>query len=198
MRFDYIVMTIALAACGEVKNSVDANHDTNVVDTMRDAPSGIVPKLHWTFDGNTNNSGSLNGFALATPGGVSFITGKAGMAASFGAGQFAQVSGMKNVLGTFAKVTIGFWLKEPGTLNAVGVLDCINRNTSPFGGVQLGFSTTTSSLCVSTTTNSLLGGNCGGPGAPPANAFHHWIIRYDGTGTGAGQGGATQLFIDNS
>src|SRR5262249_41622309 len=118
--------------------------------------------------------------------------------ASFGAGQFAQVSGMKNVLGTFAKVTIGFWLKEPGTLNAVGVLDCINRNTSPFGGVQLGFSTTTSSLCVSTTTNSLLGGNCGGPGAPPANAFHHWIIRYDGTGTGAGQGGATQLFIDNS
>jgi hypothetical protein len=46
-----------------------------------DALVGPQPKLSWKFDGDANNSGSLGGFALTTPNGITFVSGKVGMAA---------------------------------------------------------------------------------------------------------------------
>jgi hypothetical protein len=202
------LLALPLIACGSVRATApDAASDGALadssatsdaaIDSMPDAMPGPTPRLHWTFDGNTNNSGALNGFALSTPAGVSYITGKAGMAASFGGGQYAQVAGIRSVLGGYAKVTIAFWLREPGSLQSQSVFDVLNRSgNGPWGGVQLGFAGTTSSLCVATTTSSLLGGSCGGTAAPAANSFHHWIIRYDGTSTSIGGGGPVQVYVN--
>lgn len=204
-----------LLGCGTVKNSpVDAGHDTGsgpndgspdgaTVDAPpADGPATPTARLHWTFDGNTNNTGSVNGFAFATPAGISYANGKVGMAASFGSAQYATVTGMRQVLGAYAKVTIAFWLMEPGTLSSNAVFDCNNRSTAPYGGVQLGLfqsgGQNTTSLCVSTTSASFLGGGCGGFAAPSANSWHHWILRYDGTGTGTGQGGRLEVYVDGA
>lgn len=174
---------------------------------LDDAPGVIVdapptnneptPQLHWTFDGNTTNTGALSGYTLTTPAGIAYGTGKVGQAAMFGANQYAYVDGMHQSLTTYAKVTIGFWMKEPGNLGAQAFLDCNNRSASPYGGVQMGLSGTSASICVSTTTNAFLSGGCNGFTAPSANTWHHWILRYDGTGTGAGQGGVTEIYVDD-
>jgi hypothetical protein len=202
------VLVLPLIACGSVRATPpDATADGAPADTsaapdampdsLPDAMPGPTPRLHWTFDGNTNNSGALNGFALTTPAGISYITGKAGMAASFGTNQYSQVSGIRAVLGSYAKVTIAFWLREPGNLQSQSVFDVINRSgNGPYGGVQLGFAGTTASLCVATATSSLLGGSCGGTAAPNSNTFHHWIIRYDGTSTSSGGGGPVQVYVN--
>lgn len=57
------------------------------------------------------------------------------MTVLFGGGQFSNVAGMRGLLGTYAKVTIAWWMQEPGTLGSVVGLDDDNRSTSPFGGV---------------------------------------------------------------
>ncbi len=198
-----------VAGCGKVTATVDApttQHDApSSVDGKRpdaaiDAPASMLltPKFHWTFDGNTNNTGSVTGFALQTPAGINYVTGRIGtMAGSFASGQYSNVAGMRAQLGTYAKVTFAWWQQDPGNASSVAILDDNNRSTSPYGGVQLGFSGSTTSLCVSTTTNAFLSGSCGGPNSPSANAWHHWIIRYDGTGTGTGQGGPTDIYVDD-
>ena len=160
------------------------------------ALAGPMPRFRWNFEGNTSNIGSENGFALTTPAGISFVGGKLGMAGSFGPGQYARVAGLRPLLGTFTDVTIAFWLKEPGNLASAIVADIDNRSKSPFGGVQLALTGTTAALCVSTTSSAFLSGSCGGPPAPSANTFHHWILRYHGTGAGAGMGGPTELYVD--
>ena len=161
-----------------------------------DAPTGPTPRLHWTFDGNLDNTGSLAGYTAITPSGVFFTTGKLDKAAMFGGGQYAQIDGMRGVLGTYAKATISFWLNEPGAVNSLAIVDCLNRSTSPYGGIQLGLSANTAPLCVATANNSLLDGSCGAATAPPSGTWHHWILRYDGVGLAAGQGGATTVWID--
>lgn len=163
-----------------------------------DAPTnpGPMPQLHWTFEGNVNNSGALSGYTLTTPSGISYGAGKVGQAAMFGSGQYAYVEGMHTSLTTYPKVTVGFWMKEPGTAQNA-FFDCNNRTAAPYGGVQLGLTNSSVSVCVSTSSNGSLSGGCAGFTAPSANAWHHWILRYDGSGTGAGQGAATEIYVDN-
>jgi hypothetical protein len=203
----WLLLSISLIGCGQVS----ARHNDAAIDTASgsasdastdtppaiDATTLLTPSFHWSFENNTNNTGSVNGFALSTPAGISYVTGKDGMAASYGNGQYSLVAGMRAQLGVLPKVTFAFWLKEPGNLSSVAVLDIINRNTSPFGGIQFGFGGTTASMCVATTSNSGLSGGCGGPTAPSANVWHHWILRYNGSGTGAGQGGPTEVYVDD-
>lgn len=164
---------------------------------MPDASTQLTPLVHWSFEGNTNNTGSVMGYALATPAGAAYVPGKVGMGITFGAGQYANVAGLRFLVGDLPKVTFAFWLKEPGNLNSASVLSVINRTTSPYGGVQLGLSGTSSSLCVATTSASLLGSGCTGATAPSANNWHHWIIRYNGTNTSAGGGGPTEIYVDD-
>jgi hypothetical protein len=214
-----LMMIGAFGACGAVEAGVDAppgsvdapigaidaaDGDAPSVDAPGpdasvaiDAPSGPSPVLHWTMDGNVNNSGALTGYSLVTPASVGYGTGKFGQAAAFGAGQYSYVDGMRVSLDTYAKVTIGFWMREPGNVQGSSFLDCNNRATAPYGGVQLGLTGTSVSVCVSTTTSSFLGGSCNGFTAPSANVWHHWIVRYSGAGTSAGQGGPTEIFVDN-
>ena len=161
-------------------------------------PAEPTPRFHWSFEGNTSNTGSEQGFALTTPAGISFVDGRRGMAASFGPGQYSNVAGMRAVLGMFTDVTIAFWLREPGNLSLTAVVDIDNRTSPPFGGIQLGFTGASTSLCVSTTSNGFLSGDCTGPQAPSANTFHHWILRYHGTGSGAGMGGPTEVYVDGA
>ncbi|MBK9036884.1 MAG: hypothetical protein IPL61_37475 [Myxococcales bacterium] len=205
------LMIGVLAACGAVESSVDAppgpidapSDDGGAIDAplidapLIDAPAGPMPVLYWSLDNNVDNTGALAGYALTTPAGIGYGAGKFGQAAAFGAGQYSYVDGMRTSLDTYAKVTIGFWLREPGTAQGSAFLDCNNRATSPYGGVQLGLTGPDVSLCVSTTSNSYLSGGCAGFTAPSANTWHHWLLRYDGVGTAAGQGGPTQIYIDD-
>jgi hypothetical protein len=183
------------AAIDAPTTAIDA--PTTAIDAAVDAPSGPVPTFHWQMENSTVNTGSVSGFTLVTPANVSYGAGKIGQAVVFGGGQYSYVEGVRAQFSTYADMTIGFWLREPGTIASSSVWDCNNRGTSPYGGVQLGFSSSSVSLCVSSSSSSFLGGSCNGFTAPSANTWHHWIIRYDGTGTGAGQGGATQIYIDN-
>jgi hypothetical protein len=193
---------LALAAavgCGEVKdNGTDEGGglDSGSIDARTDVPQGPPPRFRWNFEGNTDNTGSEAGFALATPAGLSFVDGPVGRAGSFGTGQYSNVAGMRDVLGAFADVTIGFWLEVPDTLADAAVVDIDNRSSSPYGGIQIGLSSTGVSLCVSTTSAPFLGGSCDGPPAPSASTFHHWIVRYDGAGGEAGMGGPVELYLD--
>jgi hypothetical protein len=141
---------------------------------------------------------SLPGYPLEAPAGIVFDIGKLAKAAQFDNGQYAVVKGMLGVLGTYAKVTISFWLKQPGTLNSVSILDCNNRMTAPYGGIQLGLSGSQSSMCVSSTTAQFLGGNCAGFALPSPTEWHHWIIRYEGTAVAASLGGPTTVWIDGA
>lgn len=209
---------LLLGACGSVSSSPDAPVGTvdapvGTVDapvgtidapvtpidapvTPIDGPAAPTPVLYWSLDNTANNSGALLGYALTTPAGVGYAPGKFGMAAAFGGGQYAYVDGMHASLTTYAKVTIGFWMKEPGNVPGQAFFDCNNRSTSPYGGVQLGLTSTSVAACVSTTTNSYLSGGCNGFTAPSANAWHHWLLRYDGAGTGTGQGAPLEIYVD--
>lgn len=198
----FVSVGLGVGACGSVKVANDAAQvtDTNVIDSRPpDGPAAVTPQLHWTFDGNTNNTGSVNGYALTIPNGIGYVQGKVGMAASFAQAplQYSYVDGMRGVLGGYAQVTIAFWLKEPGTVPSEAFFDCDNRSASPYGGIQLGLTQTSTSVCVSTTSNSYLGGSCAVFTAPGANNWHHWIIRYAGSGTGGGQGGPTEIYVDD-
>ena len=134
---------------------------------------------------------------MTAPAGSSYGSGKVGQGAVLGSGQYMYVDGMKATLGTYAKVTIAFWLLEPGNAPGLSVLDVGNRAAAPYGGVTLGLTNTSVSLCVSSTTNAFLAGSCVGFTAPSANSWHHWLLRYDGSGTGAGQGGPLQVYVDD-
>jgi len=154
--------------------------------------------LHWAFDNNSVNQGALAGFGFNLTG-ASFVTGKFGQALSFGAGGFATVAGMRNVLGTRPDLTIGFWVFEAAQPASSSLWSINNRSApGPFGGVQLGQSAGNMSVCVASTSNSFLGGSCLGFSAPSVSAWHHYIIRYDAIGTGAGQGGNIEIFLDGA
>jgi hypothetical protein len=207
-----------VSACGAVESSVDAPPGTidappgtidapeGTIDAPEgtidapmtiDAPAGPPPVLYWTMEGNVNNSGSLSGYTLTTPAGITYVTGKFGQAANYAIGQYAYTDGARASLGTYADVTIGMWMKEPGSVQGTAFLDCNNRQTAPYGGVQMGLTSSMVSVCVSTTTNSFLSGSCNGFTAPTPNVWHHWLVRYDGTGTGTGQGGVTEIYVDD-
>lgn len=184
------------AAAGTDGARVDALADGANPDSPP-ANNGPMPQLHWTLDGNVSNTGALSGYTLTTPAGVGYGAGKVGQGAMLAAGQYTYVDGMQASLTTYAKVTIGFWMKEPGNVQGQAFLDCNNRSTAPYGGVQMGLTSASVAVCVSTTTNSYLSGGCNGFTAPSANTWHHWILRYDGSGTGAGQGAPTEIYVDN-
>lgn len=179
------------------EGTIDAPEGAIDASMVIDAPAGPMPVIYWAMDGNVNNSGTLTGYSLTTPAGISYVPGKFGMAANFAIGQYAYTDGVRASLGGYADVTIGMWMKEPGNVQGTAFLDCINRQTAPYGGVQMGLTSSSVSVCVSTTSSSLLTGNCNGFTAPSPNVWHHWLVRYDGTGTGTGQGGATEFYIDD-
>ena len=197
-----------MTACGEV-SAPKTDASTGTDGARSDAPSdvaespdapannGPMPQLHWTLDGNVNNAGALSGYTLTTPSGISYGAGKVGQAAMLGGQQYTYVDGMNTSLTTYPKVTIGFWMKEPGNLQGQAFFDCNNRQTAPYGGVQMGLTGSSVAVCVSTSSTAFLSGGCNGFTAPSANTWHHWILRYDGSGVGAGQGAATEIYIDN-
>ena len=207
MRIAWIpafLSTLALAACGSVAVAPDGSSDGPPPSDgpptdgppADGPPPGPIPVIHWTLDDNVNNSGALTGYSLTTPGGISYGDGKVGRAAIFGQGQYSNVAGMRASLDTYAKVTIAFWLNVSGNPpNAI--LDINNRTNAPYGGIQLGISAQSVSLCVSTLSNPFLSGSCSGFNNTLGAAWHHWIIRYDGAGTAAGQGGPVQVYVDD-
>lgn len=155
--------------------------------------------LRYAFDGDGTNTGGLPGYTMTVVDST-FESGKVGQGVSFGSAGYAYVAGMQGVLGIYPQITIAFWYNETAPLSAQSFWSDINRSTAPFGGVQLGESTGIGggiSVCVATTTNSLLAGTCNGFVSPGTGAWHHWIIRYAGTGTGAGQGGPTDIYVDD-
>jgi hypothetical protein len=156
--------------------------------------------LHYTFDGDIANTGSLPGFDATTVGTTSFVPGKFGLALQIGDRGVAEVFGMKSVLGVFPQYTISFWAKasSPPPAGSNLFFDG-NFGTAPFGGVALAQADPSSLLlCAATASNRSLGGACNGPPAPALSAWHNIILRYLGAGTGFGQGGAVELYIDGA
>ena len=164
----------------------------------RDGFEDVTPHLllRYSFESSAANTGSVPGLALTTAN-TSYGSGKFGSGLTFGAGGYATVDGTRAILGALSQVTIAFWLYEPSAWSG-GIWDDNNRSTSPYGGVQLGRSGSSLSLCVSTTSNNFLSGMCNGPPAPSTGAWHHYIIRYDAVGTGAGEGGNVELYVDGA
>ncbi len=155
-----------------------------------------LPMLRYRFEGDGSNSGTLAGYGLNVVSST-FGAGKTGQGLTFGQGGFAQVSGMRGVLGTFARATVAFWMFETVPISGQAFWDDNNRSVAPYGGVQLAKTGSTIGVCVSTTTNSFLDGTCSGFTAPSIGTWHHWIVRYSGTGTGPGQGGPTEIYVDD-
>jgi Divergent InlB B-repeat domain len=158
-----------------------------------------TPLLYYTLDTSGAQTGSVAGYPLTLSGNVTFGTGKISGAALFGPGSYGLVQGSaRAVLGAYPQYTISFWINAtaPSTTNAF--LDFNNRGTAPYGGLQFSYlSPTLFSLCASTTTNSYLTGSCPVFAAPATGAWHNVIIRYAGTGTGAGQGAPVQVYEDD-
>jgi len=159
----------------------------------------LPPLLYWPLDGDGTNSGAQTGYDLTFSGSVSFVTGKLGKAAQFATGGFGQPAGSaRAVLGAHSEYTISVWLKRTNSTGSPIVIDFNNRVTAPFGGIQLAyFNTTQLTVCAATATNSFLTGSCPLLSAPAADAWHNVILRYAGTGTGAGQGGNLEIYEDD-
>jgi hypothetical protein len=170
---------------------------TSVTATFTALPA---PLLRWTFDGSATNTGSVAGYPLVLNGTVTFVAGKVGQAAQFATGAYGVVQGSaRAVLGIYPQYTISFWVNASASPNtASSFLDFNNRFTAPYGGIQLAYENATQLiLCAASTTNSYLGGSCGIHAAPATGAWHHVIVRYAGTGTGAGQGAPIDVYYDD-
>ena len=66
-----------------------------------------------------------------------------------------------------------------------------------YGGIEIGEVSSLATLCVSTATIRYVGGSCDTYSPPSLGTWHHWIIRYEGSGTGAGEGGPVSIYIDD-
>ena len=161
-----------------------------------DASAGPPPLLRWTWDGTPNNSGSMAGFPATLNGSTGYIAGKFGQAIQFGAGGYAQVPGTRTVMSSYATYTIAFWVFLSGSLSSQATFYTIQRTTAPYGGVSVGHTGTSASLCAASTTNSLLTGSCPTFNTT-LNAWHHYLVRYAGTGTAAGQGAPVEIYLDD-
>jgi Divergent InlB B-repeat domain/Concanavalin A-like lectin/glucanases superfamily len=161
---------------------------------------GPVPILHYALDSTGANTGSVANYPLTLNGTVSYVAGRFGQAAQFAAGAYGVVSGSaRAVLGTEPAYTISFWINASASLNTSnGFLDFENRFTAPYGGIQLYYvSATQLGICVATTSSPYLTGSCALFAPPAAGAWHNIILRYAGTGTGAGQGGNVEVYEDD-
>jgi hypothetical protein len=188
---------VATASAVYVVTATNAAGSTAVNLTIT-VNAALVPELWYSFDGTGANSGTLTGYSLSTFGTTSFVAGKFGLALQFGTGGYATVTGMRALLGAAAQATIAFWMYQSAQLSAQAFWDDDNRQTAPYGGVQLGQTAGQISVCASTTSNAFLGGSCNGFASPSVLAWHHWLIRYSGTGTGAGQGGPVEIYVDGA
>jgi hypothetical protein len=160
-----------------------------------------APLLYWAFEGNATNTGTVAGYPLTLNGTTLYQTGKIGQAILFSTGGYALAQGSaRAVLGAYAQYTISFWVDAVAPGSAAAFLDFENRSTAPYGGIQLGYGTPTQFvLCAASTTNSYLpSGSCSAVAAPALNSWHNVILRYAGTGTGAGQGGNLDVYIDGA
>jgi len=129
---------------------------------------------------------------------VTFGAGKVGRAATFASGAYGLVSSARVVLGAYPQYTISMWINATAPATSTSFFSINNRATAPYGGVQLGYSSTTlMSICASTTSNSYLTGSCPTFAAPALNSWHNLIIRYAGTGIGAGQGANVEVYVDD-
>jgi hypothetical protein len=154
------------------------------------------PLLWYRFEGDATNTGSLSGYTL-TLSNATYDAGEFGQAISFGTNGYAYVAGMQNALGVLPQVTVGFWIYESAVASR-DYWDVGNRSTPPYGGVSFYENMiSTTAVCVSNTTDPLVTGSCPFFASPTTGAWHHWIISYAGTGTGSGQGGPVNIYLDD-
>jgi len=156
-----------------------------------------APLLHYALDSDGMNSGSVAGYPLSLYGSVTFVTGQIGQAAQFATGSYGLVQGSaRAVLGVHPTYTISLWVMT-SVRASNAVLDFDNRYVAPYGGVQLYISDAQLFVCVATTSNRYLTGNCVSVAALDIGSWHNVIFRYAGTGTGAGQGADVDIYEDD-
>lgn len=160
-------------------------------------PPTSAPILHYTFDSTSANSGTTAGYGVTYTGSASYATGKVAQAVTYGAASYGRVASAPSVLGVYPQYTISFWAFTSTQPTDAILLDVNNRYTAPYGGIQLAQQGTNIDVCVSSTSNQYLGGSCLGFPAPSAGAWHNYIIRYAGSGLGAGQGAGVDIYVDD-
>jgi len=189
-RITHVLRGLALAALATSAGAVPA------VDPIFADGFEAPPILRYPFDGDGTSIGTLAGYTM-TPVSAAYSAGKFDQAISFpSAASYASVDGMRTVLGSLAKVTVGFWYYQSAFLSP-SIWSLSNRSTAPYGGIALYESASQVGLCVSTASSAFIGGSCANFPAPATGAWHHWIIRYAGTGSGPGQGGPVNIYIDD-
>lgn len=158
---------------------------------------GLTPLLWWTFDGDGTNTGTVAGYPLSLTGAVTFVAGKFGQAARFGAGAYGMVQGSaRAVLGVYPQYTISFWVNATSSPDtAHPFFDFYNPTTEPYGGIRLGYaSSVLFSRCVATSSNREL--VCVNETGLDVGRWRNVIIRYAGTSTISGGGASVEIYFD--
>jgi hypothetical protein len=167
-------------------------------DTSKDQCSGgrcfPKPLVHLRFDGNFDNSGTLGAtYPFVSPVGMAGLVPNGRMGTK-GFNAYGSIPGTRNFLMNSAKVTMSIWMNASQSPS-----NPIFHNwgtTGPFGGVELGWVGGSLSGCFASKSFQYISGSCIQAASPSLNAWHNFIIRYDGQGQGDFQGGPIDVFVD--
>lgn len=152
------------------------------------------PLLRFALDGDGKNTGSLGGYTFAVESGAFVAGGKFDKALD----GYGRIRGIRQVLSSLTKVTISMWVKTAQQPFLPFIDNWQNLEPGPYGGLQLGWSSGNITACVATKNARFLSATaaCDTFAPPSLNAWHNFLIRYDGTGLGDGGGGPTAFFVD--
>lgn len=155
------------------------------------------PIVRFSLDTDGSNSGTLGAaYGLKVQSGTIAAGGKFGRALIAG---YGTVVGARQLFTSSPKITVSFWMRFTQT-PFLYFFDNWENLGPPYGGVQLGWQGASLSACVATKDNKDLSGtgSCDTFPAPNPllNAWHNYVIRYDGTAVGSGGGGPTTFFVD--
>jgi concanavalin A-like lectin/glucanase superfamily protein len=149
--------------------------------------SGLL--LHYTFDGNVNNTGLLTGFD-GTATNVTFPAGKFSQAIKFDgtAGTGAILTGTRTVFGSGSKWTISLWFREDAPAKAEALL-------WRFRGSGQGWETYHG---VAEPGQRLITCSDGGCLSlfPATDAWHNLVYRYDGPSPTVGA--PVDIYVDGA
>ncbi len=154
------------------------------------------PILHYTFDGDANNTGSLSGYHGAATS-VTWTTGKVGQAVSFGtsAASYLDINGIGTPLSDYSTYTIALWYHEPFvppvSPGQFPVLFDFRGST----GIQAYHGMGGNQYVVICASAYPFESGCVHP-AGPVGQWNHMLIRYAGSTKEPGGGAPIQLYLN--
>ena len=159
---------------------------------------GALPGLilHYPFDGDTQNAGSLGVTYDGTPYAISYSDGRWNQAVRFQDTNSSRVmvegtGAVGGPLTTAHTYTIGFWLRESDG-DPDGAVPLVFRGGD---GCQIGLRAG-SSVFACCEGGGGVWANCEHAAAPRFYDWHHVLMRYAGIGTAPTEGANVEIFLD--